>query len=106
MKKTVLLSLLFSVVLFLDIFSLVLPQIKIEITIQPQQAAVKAQEPDNPGTETAHCLVLSNYEVDEISDEINALYERGYRLKGYSTVAARGYGSYDVLKSFAAVCKE
>ena len=110
MKKSVLFLLFFSTFIFLGIFSSVfLPQIKVEITIQPQsQSFVNAHEPDSEAREKPHCVAISSsrFNTDEIINKINASYDKGYRLKGFSTTSTYiGAGIGDI-KHFAAVCKE
>ena len=102
MKKSVGLLLFFSAVIFLGVFlSVFSPQIKLEITIQPQyQSTIKAQEPDRVA-EKPHCDVLFSDRRDYITDKINESYDKGYRLKSFA------YGIDSAIrKFFAVVCKE
>lgn len=73
---------------------------------------VQAQETDNPG-----CRILSYYDkFDELNDQINALYARGYRLKEFfvqpvntntntNTISNISTSNHE-LKSFAVLCKD
>ena len=111
MKKYILfLPFVFVSVFVVIVSSVFLPQIKVEITIQPQsQSIVKADKPDNSVKNKAHCIFLyQERNVDKIIDKINKYYERGYRLKGFSaTSTGTGLtGVGDTITFYAPVCKE
>ena len=90
-----------------------LPQIDRVASIQPHnQSQVKAQLP-NSTEEKPGCSILYNYDkFDMFNDDINALYDRGYRLKEVAFQPIRetnfetqAYVDFDV-RGFAAVCKD
>ena len=96
------------IIIFVVIVSSVfLPQIKIEITIQPQDhSSVKAEKVDNSVKEQAHCITLSDDNMREITKNINAYYNHGYRLKSFSATSDQIFQDIDKLIYLAAVCKE
>lgn len=105
MKKSIVFFPFVFIVILVVIFSSVfLPHIKLGITIQTQyQSTVRAGEPDNLAQAKAHCLVLSDWETDKISNEINTYYNKGYRLKNFSATYKTDTNNFAY---FAAVCKE
>ena len=106
MKKSILFFPFVFVVILVVIFSSVLlPHIKLGITIQPQyQSTAKADKPEKLSQGKAHCIVLSEMKTDKITDSINAYYDKGYRLKSFSATSTKI--AIDTLVFFAAVCKE
>ena len=105
MKKLLLFLLCFSIFTFFSVsLATFLPEIDLQITIKPQHETVaEAQEARKP-----NCVVLYNYDVDKIADEINSLYDRGYRLKGFSTISTSiGVNpGVNIVKSYAAICQD
>ncbi|MGB3642670.1 MAG: hypothetical protein WBA39_34560 [Rivularia sp. (in: cyanobacteria)] len=112
-KKSILLLPFVFIVIFAVIFSSVfLPRIKVEITIQPQyQSIAKAEKKDNIATDKPHCVVLSANRIEKVTDKINELYAKVYRLNNFSAIPS--YMSLTSINApvmmydyFAAVCKE
>lgn len=107
MKKYIsFLPFVFAIVFVVIVSSVFLPQIKVEITIQPQsQSIVKAEKTENSVKEKAHCVVFHNSSTSKITDNINSYYDRGYRLKNLSA-AFTNTGVGDRMMYYAPVCKE
>ena len=115
MKKLISLPLSFFIIVFLAIFALsFLPQVELIVNVKPHnQSTVLAQGVNNSGEEKPGCSIFAYYDkFDELNNEINALYDRGYHLKEFSvqqiranTYLSGSYTNYD-LKAFAAVCKD
>ena len=103
MKKIILL-LFFCLLAFLSIILLPtnFPQIEITINIEPShKSVVQAQESNRSESEELGCVVLHNYDLDEIDDEISSLYLRGYRLEDFSVMPLKS----GVIAGYAAICK-
>lgn len=109
MKKYILFLPFVLVIVFAVIVSSVfLPQVKLEITIQPQyQSSVKAEKTDNSVKEKAHCIFLSQERnINKIIDKVDEYYGRGYRLKGFSATSTSSGLDVDTVTYYAPVCKE
>ena len=107
MKKYIsFLPFVFAIVFVVIVSSVFLPQIKVEITVQPQShSIVKAEKTENSVKEKAHCVVFHNSSISKITDNINSYYDRGYRLKNLSA-AFTNTGVGDRMMYYAPVCKE
>ena len=109
MKKSILFLLFFCIFIFSGIFvSVFLPKINIEITINPQyQSVANAHEvePEEPS-----CFVLSSndYDLKKFASNVNKLYDKGYRLQGFSSSSySLGVSnSTSFMKIFAVACQE
>ena len=101
MKKLFLLSLLFvSIVILLSIY---IPKIEITINIEPNsESRVHGQEPNGSESSEIGCIIFHNYDLNEIGDDISALYPRGYRLKDFSVMPLQS----GVITGYAAICKD
>ena len=109
MKKSILfLPFVFIIIFVVIVSSVFLPQIKLEITIQPQfQSIVKAEKADNSIKKQAHCVILSDDNIRKITKNINTYYDHGYRLKNFSATSHQRLAtSIADLIYFAPVCKE
>ncbi|MDJ0773738.1 MAG: hypothetical protein QNJ49_09985 [Mastigocoleus sp. MO_167.B18] len=110
MKKYIsFLPFVFVIVFVVIVSSVFLPQIKVEITIQPQsQSIVKAEKTENSVKEKAHCIFLYQRtdDVDKIIDKIQQYYDRGYRLRGFSGVPTIITAGVPQVAYYAPVCKE
>ena len=97
------------------------PQVEqIANTKSDHLSAVQAQQVNNLGEEKPGCTIFSYYDkFEELNNEINKLYQRGYRLKEFSvqlkefsvqqtranTTISEIHIDYG-LKAFAVVCKD
>ncbi len=98
----------FVIVFVVIVSSVFLPQIKVEITIQPQsQSIVKAEKTENSFKEKAHCIFLyQERNINKIIDKVAEYYNRGYRLKGFSATSTSSGLDVDTVTYYAPVCKE
>lgn len=106
MKKYILFLPFVFIVICSSVF---LPRIKLEITLKPQsQSSVKAEKANNSVKEKTHCVIVSKFDVGTINKNINAYYDQGYSLKGFSVASTSPgiAGLADTVTYFAAVCKE
>ena len=114
MKKLIARQLSFFIIVFLLAFSLsFLPQIEQTANLKSDARLVVNAQLPNSAEEKPGCSILYNYDkFDRFNDDINALYNRGYRLKELdfqpvkeTNFESQAYVDYDV-RAFAAVCKD
>ncbi|MEO0971255.1 MAG: hypothetical protein AAFX80_23815 [Cyanobacteria bacterium J06639_18] len=110
MKKYIsFLPFVFVIVFVVIVSSVFLPQIKVEITVQPQsQSIVKAEKAENTPKKQESCLILYGDNINKVADNIRAYRERGYQLINFSATSTSSgiTGLADSVTYYAPVCKE